>query len=180
MQNLSNAIRSKNKQFFKSKKWKSWAAQFDFKLCASCRKLHGKIFPLGEPVLPIHEYCRCAVIALQAVTAGYATSKGTAGADYSLKTFGRLPDAYISKDEALSAGWNPAEGNLYEISAGKNIGGSIYYNRNGHLPEFPGRIWYEADINYSGGIRGKDRILYSNDGLIFVTYDHYESFVEVV
>ncbi len=43
-----------------------------------------------------------------------------------------------------------------------------------------GRTWYEADINYSNGKRNKQRILYSNDGLIFVTYDHYETFIEIV
>ena len=42
-----------------------------------------------------------------------------------------------------------------------------------------GRVWYEADINYDGGYRSNDRILYSNDGLIFVTYDHYKTFYEV-
>lgn len=49
-------------------------------------------------------------------------------------------------------------------------------NRNGHLPSAPGRVWYEADINYSTGYRGVERILFSNDGLIFVTYDHYQTF----
>ena len=77
-------------------------------------------------------------------------------------------------------GWIPKEGNLDGIFPGKAIGGSVYYNRNGHLPSASGRVWYEADINYSGGFRGAERILYSNDGLIFVTYDHYESFAEVV
>ncbi len=48
------------------------------------------------------------------------------------------------------------------------------------LPIEPGRIWYEADIHYYGGRRGTDRVLYSNDGLIFVTYDHYTTFCEIV
>ena len=55
-----------------------------------------------------------------------------------------------------------------------------YFNRNGHLPESPGRIWYEADINYSGGFRNEQRILYSNDGLLFVTFDHYRTFIEII
>ena len=41
------------------------------------------------------------------------------------------------------------------------------------------RTWYEADINYIPGFRSTDRILFSNDGLIFVTYDHYETFFEI-
>ena len=57
---------------------------------------------------------------------------------------------------------------------------NIYRNRNGHLPQADGRIWYEADINYTGSYRSRHRILYSNDGLIFVTYDHYETFAEIV
>jgi len=84
------------------------------------------------------------------------------------------------REDALDSGWIPKEGNFDGIFPGKAIGGSVYYNRNGHLPSASGRVWYEADINYSGGFRGVERILYSNDGLIFVTYDHYESFAEVV
>lgn len=56
----------------------------------------------------------------------------------------------------------------------------IYRNANGHLPQKAGRIWYEADINYKAGRRNSQRILWSNDGLIFVTYDHYASFYEIV
>ena len=40
-------------------------------------------------------------------------------------------------------------------------------------------LWYEADINYTSGYRGTERILYSNDGLVFVTYDHYQTFYEI-
>ena len=56
----------------------------------------------------------------------------------------------------------------------------MYQNMDGKLPMTGGRVWYEADINYASGYRSAERILYSNDGLVFVTYDHYESFVEVV
>ena len=68
------------------------------------------------------------------------------------------------------------KGNLDEVANGKAIGGNIYYNDNGNLPQKDGRTWYEADINYTSGFRGNERILYSNDGLIFVTYDHYKTF----
>jgi len=43
-----------------------------------------------------------------------------------------------------------------------------------------GGIWREADLFCTDEYRGKKRILYSNDGLVFVTYDHYHTFVEVV
>ena len=55
----------------------------------------------------------------------------------------------------------------------------VYDNDDGHLPSAPGRIWYEADINYYEGRRNGHRILYSNDGLIFATYDHYLTFYEI-
>ena len=55
-----------------------------------------------------------------------------------------------------------------------------YQNRNGHLPSRTGRQWYEADINYTRGKRNSHRVVWSNDGLIFVTYDHYQTFVEIV
>ena len=53
------------------------------------------------------------------------------------------------------------------------------YNDKGKLPDAPNRIWYEADIDYQSGYRNTYRILYSNDGLIFVTYDHYQTFYEL-
>ena len=60
------------------------------------------------------------------------------------------------------------------------IGGDRYYNDDGHLPDAVGRIWYEADINYESGYRNDSRILYSSDGLIFATYDHFQTFYEVL
>lgn len=60
------------------------------------------------------------------------------------------------------------------------ITAGIYRNFDGHLPQAPGRIWYEADINYKTGKRNNQRVLWSNDGLIFVTYDHYETFYEII
>ena len=47
------------------------------------------------------------------------------------------------------------------------------------MEKLPIGIWYEADIDYQSGYRNTYRILYSNDGLIFVTYDHYQTFYEV-
>lgn len=55
-----------------------------------------------------------------------------------------------------------------------------YFNDDGHLPMAAGRRWFEADINYIGGFRNMQRIVYSNDGLVFVTYDHYHTFIEVI
>ena len=68
---------------------------------------------------------------------------------------------------------------LSSVLPGKMVGGDIYANDDNKLPTAPGRIWYEADINYVTGKRNRQRIVYSNDGLIFVTYDHYQTFYEI-
>lgn len=68
---------------------------------------------------------------------------------------------------------------LSDVAPGYMMYGEVYRNDDGHLPEKQNRIWYEADIDYTSGRRNKRRILFSNDGLMFVTYDHYETFIEV-
>ncbi|MCU6376503.1 ribonuclease domain-containing protein [Morganella morganii] len=88
----------------------------------------------------------------------------------------RLPDYYVTKKAARNAGWQPSKGNLCEVMPGKAIGGDRFGNREKGLPDAPSRQWFEADINYNCGHRGSDRLLYSNDGLIYVTTDHYRSF----
>ena len=90
----------------------------------------------------------------------------------------QLPNYYIRKKEARKSGWNPAEGNLCEVLPGRAIGGDFFTNREGHLPEKSGRTWYEADLNYDCAHRNADRLLFSNDGLVFVTKDHYKTFVQ--
>jgi hypothetical protein len=96
-----------------------------------------------------------------------------------IKLHNRLPDNFITKEEAKKLGWDPQKGNLHEVAPGKSIGGDIFHNREGKLPDKPGRVWYEADINYKSGHRGKDRIVFSNDGLIYKTEDHYETFEQI-
>jgi guanyl-specific ribonuclease Sa len=56
------------------------------------------------------------------------------------------------------------------------IGGDRFGNREKLLPEESGRTYFECDVNYEGGFRGSERLVFSNDGLIFYTEDHYESF----
>lgn len=107
----------------------------------------------------MHEYCRCIIAVLEAIQAGKATKNGINGADAWLIEFGKLPPYYITAQEAKQLG---------------------YRNRRGHLPEVEGRVWWEADINYEEGYRGTERIVFSNDGLIFVTYDHFRTFSEIV
>ena len=102
------------------------------------------------------------------------------GADWWLKTFRQLPGYYITEDGATKLGWIPILANLASVAPGKMLTKGVYKNRDKRLPDALGRIWYEADIHYSFGDRGGERILYSNDGSIFVTYDHYATFVEIV
>ncbi len=95
-----------------------------------------------------------------------------------LKEHGELPDYYITKSEAKSMGWVPSKGNLCEVAPGKAIGGDIWTNRQKSLPTKSGRRYFEADLNYNCGNRNADRVVFSNDGLVFVTFDHYRSFEE--
>ena len=91
----------------------------------------------------------------------------------------RLPSLYLSKSEARKQGWNPAKGDLCNVLPGRAIGGDRFSNREKVLPEAQGRHWFEADVNYQCGHRGSDRMLYSSDGLIFVTRDHYRHVEQV-
>jgi len=99
-----------------------------------------------------------------------------------LHTYGKLPSNFISKKEAEDLGWKKKDGEagqLHVVAPGMSIGGSSFGNREGLLPTKKGRKYYECDINYVKGNRGAERIVYSNDGLIFYTGDHYESFEQL-
>lgn len=90
--------------------------------------------------------------------------------------YGRLPDNFITKREARELGWDG--GSLEEYAPGKCIGGDRFGNREGLLPDAPGREWTECDVNTLGAdCRGAKRLVFSNDGLIYYTGDHYDSFI---
>lgn len=92
-----------------------------------------------------------------------------------LHSYGCLPDNYITKDEARELGWEG--GSVETVAPGKAIGGDKFGNREGLLPEAEGRQYYECDVDTKGeDSRGVHRLVYSNDGLIYYTDDHYESF----
>jgi len=90
-----------------------------------------------------------------------------------------LPPAFVTKRHAQAAGWRPGA-DLWRVPAlrGKSIGGDRFGNREGSLPGGK-RRWREADLSYRGGRRGAKRLLYSDDGLRFVTVDHYRTFLDV-
>jgi len=93
-----------------------------------------------------------------------------------VKKHGELPDYYLTKNEAKSQGWIPVKGNLCDVLPEKAIGGDRFGNREKKLPNKKGRIFYEADLNYDCGKRNADRLVFSNDGLIYITKDHYKTF----
>ena len=92
-----------------------------------------------------------------------------------IHTYGHLPDNFIRKKDAQAMGWTG--GSLEWVLPGMCIGGDYFGNYEGQLPKAKGRRWTECDINTLGArSRGPERIIFSNDGLIYYTPDHYESF----
>ncbi len=169
-------------QTSESSNYKHWVSIEDLKRCLECAENHGKIWAVGQkpsPEPPIHPYCRCIIKRMQAIKSGTATINGVEGADWTLMYKNALPDYYVTKEEALAKGWKPGKWPS-NFAPSKMIANGRYYNDDGHLPQVPGRKWCEADINYTIGKRNNQRILWSNDGLIFVTYDHYETFYEII
>ena len=90
--------------------------------------------------------------------------------------YGHLPDNYVTKKEAQDMGWTGGSVERY-AGEGTAIGGSRFGNYEGLLPDAKGRTFTECDIDTVGETsRGAKRIIFSNDGLIYYTEDHYESF----
>ena len=90
--------------------------------------------------------------------------------------YGELPGNYVTKKEAEDAGWSGGNVERY-TGEGTAIGGSRFGNREGLLPKEQGRVYTECDIDTPGSnSRGAKRIVFSNDGLVYYTEDHYESF----
>ena len=96
-----------------------------------------------------------------------------------LHVYQKLPSNFITKREAMDLGWESEQGNLWEVTDELSIGGDRFGNREGLLPPKSGRIYYECDVNYEGGFRGDERLVFSNDGLIFYTDDHYQTFTQL-
>lgn len=169
-----------------SSRWVNWVSKLAINTCKFCADNHGKIVAISHIYQSIfnksvaaHPFCNCTYVPMRTLKAGMATSMGYNGADAYLMYFNKLPEYYIDKSSAYNAGWKREHKQLSDVLPGKMIGGDQYYNCDDKLPSATGRIWYEADINYSSGKRNRQRVLYSNDGLIFVTYDHYNTFYEI-
>lgn len=92
-----------------------------------------------------------------------------------LHAFRVLPVNFINKALAQYYGWKAGE-DLWAYVYGAAIGGDVFGNYEGLLPDAENRVWYECDVNYEGGHRDEERIVFSSDGLIYLTLDHYETF----
>lgn len=90
----------------------------------------------------------------------------------------KLPSNYITKNEAKKLGWQ-VNGTLDKVAPGKSIGGDHFGNYDKLLPTGSNRKWTECDIDYSKGNRNGKRIVFSNDGLIYYTDDHYKTFKKI-
>ena len=107
----------------------------------------------------------------------YGTYSSTEDVAYYLHVYGHLPDNYITKAEAEKEGWDSQRGNLWDVAYGASIGGDYFGNYEGRLPQ--GERYYECDVNYEGGYRGAERLIFTEDGDVYYTADHYETFVKL-
>ena len=147
--------------------------------CYTCTSNHQRIFENNDDKPKIgadnHPFCECYYADVEQKSVGSISSKGILAPDVYLKAYGKLPDYYITKEEAeRKYGWNSSKNTLAGKAPGKMIGGDIYINKERFLPEKEGRVWYECDVDYVNGSRRTcSRLYYSNDGLMFYT-DHFK------
>ena len=113
-----------------------------------------------------------------AASLGFADAAGFVEVVETVRETGRLPAAYLTKEEAAALGWQPGS-DLCASAPGRVIGGDRFFNREGRLPDVAGRVWFEADLDFACGKRGAKRLVFANDGAIYVTVDHYASFIEL-
>ncbi|WP_242856540.1 ribonuclease domain-containing protein [Butyrivibrio sp. AE2032] len=92
-----------------------------------------------------------------------------------IHTYGHLPSNFITKKEAKALGWSG--GSVEDYAEGKSIGGDRFGNYEGLLPD--GK-YYECDVDTLGKkSRGAKRLIYSKDGAVWYTEDHYETFEQL-
>ncbi len=166
-----------------------------FSVCAGCGSKQKAAAPATPAPLKISQSVdtafqkQTAAVATAARQTAPAAQKGVSvkkGAAYTdkehvaayLHRFKELPPNYIGKKEAQKLGWK-TKGSLDKVAPGKSIGGDRYGNYERQLPVKAGRTWKECDIDYVRGSRNAKRIVFSDDGLIYYTGDHYKSFIRL-
>ena len=96
----------------------------------------------------------------------------------SLRATGDLPPNYVTKAQATQSGWKKGKAVNNSVPGGQ-LGGDVFYNDTNVLPSAPGRTWYEADVGLNNTMSRSNqpgtRLLYSDDGLLYITSDHYET-----
>ena len=90
-----------------------------------------------------------------------------------INTYHKLPSNYVKKWEAKAKGWNKGED---PSDYGIMIGGNKWNNSEGLLPNDD---YHECDVDYDGNGRGPNRLIYTKDGTVYYTNDHYESFTQL-
>lgn len=82
----------------------------------------------------------------------------------------------------MQNGWQPGKA-LNNTNPGGQLGGDVFANSTNVLPSASGRIWYEADVGLANTMSRSNqagtRLLYSNDGLLYITTDHYQTAVSI-
>ena len=89
--------------------------------------------------------------------------------------FAELPPNYLTEAEAEALGWD-GQGDLWAVRDGAAIGGDKYENLAGLLPDGD---WKQCDVNYAGGSRGSERLVYSADGAVYYSPDAFGTFEEL-
>ena len=147
--------------------------------CEDCKSKNNRVFE-NNNTKPLvgeenHPHCDCYYTDIETKTAGSVSKLGINGPDYYLKYKGKLPDYYITKDEAINVyGWNNSKNTIAGKAPGKMIGGDVYINKEKFLPIKNGRTWKYCDVDYISGGRSNLRLFYSNDGLMFFSTNHLD------
>ena len=181
--NFINTVIQDNALQGDSLTWANWMSRLTLTTCEYCVQNHGKIVDISvleyKTSVDAHQNCKCVYVPMRTKKVGTATDMGMEGADVYLAENGRLPEYYLDQETAKEAGWKASKKKFSTLFPGRVPGGDEFGNEASKLPSAAGRVWYEADINYYSGKRNRQRLLYSNDGLLFVTYDHYHTFYEL-
>ena len=100
-------------------------------------------------------------------------------ADYLFSHDMQLPDNFITKKEAQQLGWDSSYNYVSDVAPGKSIGGDRFGNYEGVLPTGKGITYREADCYYTRGRRNGHRVVFSSEGRVWYTGDHYTTFQEL-